>query len=96
MLVVLGWLALNRSMTTVILRAMKTAVSLPDPLFRDADRAAKRLGISRSELYARALAEFLRRESEVTLALDKVYAREDSKIDPVLGALQRRATAEEW
>jgi hypothetical protein len=38
---------------------MKTAVSLPDPLFRRAEKAAKRLGISRSELYARALGEFL-------------------------------------
>jgi metal-responsive CopG/Arc/MetJ family transcriptional regulator len=75
---------------------MKTAVSLPDPLFRDADRAAKRLGISRSELYARALAEFLERELEVTLALDRVYSGDEGKVDHVLGALQRRATREEW
>jgi len=32
---------------------MKTAVSVPNDVFRAAERAAKRLGISRSELYAR-------------------------------------------
>ncbi len=39
---------------------MKTAVSIPDPLFNLADHAAAALGISRSELYQRALAAFLR------------------------------------
>jgi hypothetical protein len=38
---------------------VKTAVSVPDSLFRRAEKTAKRLGISRSELYARALDEFL-------------------------------------
>jgi hypothetical protein len=38
---------------------VKTAISVPDSLFRRAEKTAKRLGISRSELYARALDEFL-------------------------------------
>ena len=38
---------------------MKTAISLPDALFRAGDALAKRMKLSRSELYARALAEFL-------------------------------------
>ncbi|MEK7329802.1 MAG: ribbon-helix-helix protein, CopG family, partial [Candidatus Eisenbacteria bacterium] len=33
---------------------MKTAISLPDSLFRSGDALAKRLGVSRSELFARA------------------------------------------
>ncbi len=37
--------------------AMKTAVSLPDDLFRMAEAAARRLQVSRSELYARAITE---------------------------------------
>lgn len=42
---------------------MKTAVSLPDEVFTSAERLAKRLKLSRSELYSRALAEFLSRHS---------------------------------
>jgi metal-responsive CopG/Arc/MetJ family transcriptional regulator len=38
---------------------MKIAVSLPDELFRQADDMAARLGLSRSQVYARALEEFL-------------------------------------
>lgn len=38
---------------------MKTAISLPDETFRRVDRAAKRLGLSRSELFARAAENWL-------------------------------------
>ena len=38
---------------------MKTAISLPDATFRRADLAARRLGLSRSELYVRALEAYL-------------------------------------
>ena len=78
---------------------MKTAISLPDGLFRAADKSAKRLGISRSELYARALAQFLRTRSgeEVTAALDQVYGTDESPAEPGLADLQRRVwTKERW
>jgi len=42
---------------------MKTAVSLPDDLFAAVDRLAKRLKLSRSELYRRALAQLLARHA---------------------------------
>lgn len=53
---------------------MKTAVSIPDDLFRQADALASRLGKSRSELYREALADYLaRREpASVTRALDEL------------------------
>ncbi len=38
---------------------MKTAISLPDDTFRRVDRAAKRLGVSRSEFFARAAENWL-------------------------------------
>jgi metal-responsive CopG/Arc/MetJ family transcriptional regulator len=38
---------------------MKTAISLPNDVFESADELAQRLGISRSELYATAVAEYL-------------------------------------
>ena len=34
---------------------MKTAISIPDEVFRSAERLAQRLGVSRSELYAKAV-----------------------------------------
>lgn len=40
---------------------MKTAVSIPDDLFRRADELANHLGKSRSELYREALVDYLER-----------------------------------
>lgn len=85
--------------TWVILPDMKTAISLPDPLFEEADQLAERLGMSRSELYATALEAYLRahREQDITAALDRVYDTEDSTLDPVLAALQAASLPrEEW
>jgi metal-responsive CopG/Arc/MetJ family transcriptional regulator len=38
---------------------MKTAISLPDDTFQRVDRAAKRLGVSRSEFFAQAAERWL-------------------------------------
>ena len=43
---------------------MKTAISLPDQLFDEAEDLAAELEISRSELYQRALKEYLERHSD--------------------------------
>jgi predicted transcriptional regulator len=53
---------------------MKTAVSVPDGLFKRVEELARRLGKSRSQVYREALAEYVfRRESRsVTDALDQV------------------------
>lgn len=56
---------------------MKTAISLPDPLYVRAERAAQRLGRTRSALYAEALEACLDAvdaADEVTNALDALYA----------------------
>lgn len=52
---------------------MKTAVSIPDDVFADAERLALRLQTSRSKLYARALAEFVARHDDdrVTTLMDQ-------------------------
>ncbi len=65
-------------------RSMKAAVSLPDDLFASADELAGRLGVSRSELYARAVEEYVakHRGENVTVRLNQVYAREDGALDP--------------
>ena len=77
---------------------MKTAVSIPDPLFAAADELARRLGISRSELYARALAREIASETDgaITARLDDVYEDLDSNVDPAPAAAQRRAVSAEW
>lgn len=78
---------------------MKTAISLPDDLFRAGDALAKRLKVSRSELYARALGEYLakHRADQVTQRLNAVYAAKNSALDPGLGALQTRSLPrEDW
>ena len=74
---------------------MKTAVSVPDALFRSADELSKRLRLSRSEIYSRALAAYLERYQDemVTARLNEVYAEGDdaSAVDPLLATLQHRA-----
>jgi metal-responsive CopG/Arc/MetJ family transcriptional regulator len=52
---------------------MKTAISLPDPLFQEAEAAAKDLGLSRSKLIQTALEEFLkrRRDEAVTESINR-------------------------
>jgi metal-responsive CopG/Arc/MetJ family transcriptional regulator len=76
---------------------VKTAVSLPDVVFEAAEQLANRLGMSRSELYATAIAEFIQqhRGRGVTELLDRVYAEEESSIDPVLDDLQIRSLPKE-
>lgn len=51
---------------------MKIAVSVPDALHERAEEFAARLGLKRSQLYARAVEEFLSAHDEdaVTAALD--------------------------
>ena len=78
---------------------MKTAVSIPDKIFRAADRLAKRKGLSRSELYARAVAALVRQEdeSEVTAQLNRVYEASDSRLDPTLAAIPGKLLEkEDW
>ncbi len=79
---------------------MKTAVSVPDDLFAQADRLAKRSRRSRSEVYSAALREYMARHApdEVTANLDTVIAgiREPGD-DPFAGQAARRTLgAAEW
>jgi metal-responsive CopG/Arc/MetJ family transcriptional regulator len=78
---------------------MKTAISIPDKVFRSADALAKRLGVSRSELYTTAVAEFLSKHQgrNLTSRLNAVYGEEDSSLPPDLIRLQAKSLAhEEW
>jgi metal-responsive CopG/Arc/MetJ family transcriptional regulator len=72
---------------------MKVALSIPDDLFEKAETLGKRLGVSRSRLYASALADFLakHRGGKVTQRLNTVYATQDSQLEPGVRRLQRRS-----
>lgn len=76
---------------------MKTAISLPDELFSAADRLADRLGVSRSELYANALAEYVAKhsDSEITARLDRLYAAEPSGLESDFRRAQRQSLGSE-
>jgi metal-responsive CopG/Arc/MetJ family transcriptional regulator len=55
---------------------MKTAISLPDRLYADAEETAKSLGIPRSQLFAKALEEFINhhKRERITERLNEVYS----------------------
>ena len=63
---------------------MKTAVSIPDQVFKRAERLAKRLGLSRSALYGKALADYVAKRSPaaVTAALNALVDSGDLAVDP--------------
>lgn len=67
---------------------MKTAVSIPDPVFKGAERLARRMKKSRSQLYSDALREFLRRHDSgaLTSSWEQVLADVQEPVDPQLQA----------
>ncbi len=79
---------------------MKTAVSLPDCVYRDAERYAKRTRKSRSQLYAEALSEYLARHApdEVTEDMNAVVEQLGAfGSDPFVDRAARRALKNvEW
>jgi metal-responsive CopG/Arc/MetJ family transcriptional regulator len=78
---------------------MKTAISVPNGLFEAADKLARRLGVSRSRLYADAVEEFLGRHrgEDVTEKLDRLYENEQAGLDSISDALQGATLGkDEW
>lgn len=76
---------------------MKVAISLPDPVFSAAEKLAHRLRVSRSQLYAQALEEYLgkRQDSLVTERLNAIYTSAREPLDPALAAAQLGAIGHE-
>ena len=85
----------NRSYTT----PMKTAISIPDAIFEDAERLAKTRGWSRSELYANAVSAYVNSERflGVREKLDALYGQsvDDSAVDPLLEKAQAHSIPKE-
>ncbi len=78
---------------------MKTAVSMPDELFHQAEASARRLKVSRSEFYAKAIAAFLKNENgdAITERLNDLYSRHPAKVDSGLRHAQMKSLErDEW
>jgi metal-responsive CopG/Arc/MetJ family transcriptional regulator len=71
---------------------MKTAVSIPDEVFQEAERLAAELQTSRSQLYSRALQEFVTRHSpdRMTEAMNRVVDQVGSEVDEFSKRAARR------
>jgi metal-responsive CopG/Arc/MetJ family transcriptional regulator len=72
---------------------MKTTITIPDELFQSAEQFAQQHDMSRSELYATALHQYLQeqRGRNITEQLDSIYAAESSTLDPALAQAQTRS-----
>jgi len=78
---------------------MKTAISIPDELFEEAERLAETLGQSRSELYRNALERYIdsRSPDVIRETLDRVLESLDQTDDELARtAAARVLKATEW
>jgi len=79
---------------------VKIAISVPDEIFVRAERAAKRLGLSRSELFTRAIQAFLtaRSDENITQSYDAAFGDiPESDVDAFRRKATRRALLDvEW
>ncbi len=62
---------------------MKTAISINDDVYQEAEQTARQLGLSRSKLYTLALSEFIQmhKPEAITANLNGIYRKIDSHID---------------
>ncbi len=78
---------------------MKTAISIPDGVYREAERLSRRLKKSRSQVYTEAVTEYLARHDPeaVTDAMNRVCEAVDMRPDPAISAAARRTLESvEW
>lgn len=80
-------------------KGMKTAISIPDEVFEEAERLAAELQTSRSQLYSRALQEFVARHApdRLTEAMNRVVDEVGIEIDEFNRRASRRVLEQvEW
>jgi hypothetical protein len=78
---------------------MKTAISIADSVYAEAERLARRTKKSRSQLYTEAVAEYLARHDPeaITEAMNRVCEQLDTRPDPAISAAARRVLRRtEW
>ena len=78
---------------------MKTAISVPDDIFQEAEKLARRRQLTRSALYTAALRSFVQqhRPTDITHALNEVYKENSNALDGVLNEMQSMTMVkEDW
>jgi metal-responsive CopG/Arc/MetJ family transcriptional regulator len=78
---------------------MKTAISIPDPIFEAAEMMANRLGMSRSELFTTAMKEYMKfhQYEDVTESLNRIYQKTEDSVNEQLRTMQSNSIQrEEW
>lgn len=78
---------------------MKTAISIPDHVYVEAERLSRRLKKSRSQVYTEAVTEYLARHDPeaVTEAMNKVCDAVDTRPDPAVSVAAKRMLQQvEW
>ena len=80
---------------------MKTAISIDDELLNEADETARSMGVSRSRLFALAVADFLNRQrrEEMLRRLNEVYSSGPASEKRLLRGIKdkvRRSVKERW
>ena len=78
---------------------MRTAISVRDDVFEEAERLARQTKRSRSELYTLALTEYLARHApdRITEAMDRVVSEVGEEVNEVVAEASRRImTRVEW
>ncbi len=78
---------------------MKTAISISDSLFAKAEQAAASMGVSRSQLFTRALKLLLdsRRDEDITRRLNQVYGETRDDLDDRIAKMQFASIpGEDW
>ena len=75
---------------------MKTAISIPDQVFQAAEGLAQRLGMSRSQLYSKAILEFTKshKNQNITEKLNSIYS-DETEFDKELHEMQLRSIPKE-
>ena len=85
-----------------IISSMKTAISIDDGLLQEADETARRMGLSRSRLFALAVGDFLQRQrrEQMLVRLNEVYANgvepAERRLLKGIKAKVRRTVKELW
>lgn len=80
---------------------MKTAISIPDKIFNEAEITAKQLGLARSQLYVRAIEEFIdhHNKDSITKKLNEKYEAIDTEkelMDAGLDTLREATEHDSW
>lgn len=80
---------------------MKTAISIPDNLFTDAEITAKQLGLARSQLYVRAIKEFIEHHNKdkITEKLNLLYSNivaENDLLDAGIESIREATKNDTW